>query len=289
MEIGLPTKSSSFFAGQDVLYGQFNDINFYVEDEDQESFYETILKKLFPDIKIEKIFPLGGKDPVIKAAKLTTTDKKKVYIVDKDFDDILKTKEAIPNLFYLKQYSIENYLTEETAIQKLIIEEKPKLKAPDVAATFSLTDFQKETRNLFSEIICSYLVIQKHCLGIPNVSYEPARFCNLNNPSSIKTADFNTYKASIEVKLKTKSKKLSLVAQIKQFKKYCSKKIKVLEALRHIPGKYTLHFLKARVRHLFSIPSFHNMTLESLSIRLADKCTFDSLVYLRTDIQAFIA
>ena len=156
MEVGLPTKSSSFLAGQDVLYGQFNDINFYVEDQDQESFYETTLKKLFPDIRIEKIFPLGSKDLVVNAAKLTTTDKKKVYIVDKDFDDILNTKEAIPNLFYLKQYSIENYLTEETAIQKLIIEEKPKLKAPDIAAAFFTNGFSKgNTKSFFG----NYLLI----------------------------------------------------------------------------------------------------------------------------------
>jgi hypothetical protein len=288
MEIGLPKKSVSFFEGQDILYGQFNDVNFYVEDEEQENFYHTTLNKLFPDISIDKIFPLGGKQNVIDAARLNQTDKKKVYIVDKDFDDLLNIKQKLPNLFYLKQYSIENYLIEEPAIQQFIIEEKPKIKTADITSTFSLLNFQKEVRQLFSEIICSYLVIQKNCLGIKNVDHDPARFCKLNSPSSIKTIEFNSYKATINDALKAKNKKLNIDSQIKYFKKYFSKRIDLLEAIRHIPGKYIVKFLKTRIKQIFSISSLTNLTLESMAIRLAGKCKFESLIYLRADITAFI-
>lgn len=288
MEIGLPVKTDAFYRGQDILYSQFNDINFYVEDEDQENFYEATLKKLFPQIRLEKIFPLNGKPNVVTEAQLTLGDKKKVYIVDKDFDDLLNIKKTLPNLFYLEKYSIENYLLEPEAIQNLVIEERPKIKPSDFNTLFSLPHFQKETKKLFSEVISAFLVIQKYSLGIKNVKYDPARFCNLNHPHSVKTTEFVTYKSSIESALKLKNKKLSLNAQIKKFMKFFSNRVKPTDSLRHIPGKYILVFLKAQLRYLFDATSFNNLSLESLSIRLANKCKFTELLYLQKSILSFI-
>ena len=88
MEEGFPELTDSFLAGQDILYKQFNDVEFYVEDFEQEHLYYNILKNLFPDVQFEKIFPLNGKKNVIDASKLTIDSKTKIYIVDLDFDKI---------------------------------------------------------------------------------------------------------------------------------------------------------------------------------------------------------
>lgn len=64
MDFYLPTLTESFLKGQDILYKQFNNIEFYIEDTEQENLYFQILKKMFPDIKFEKIFPLNGKKNV---------------------------------------------------------------------------------------------------------------------------------------------------------------------------------------------------------------------------------
>src|SRR4051812_24509150 len=104
----LPIKTEAFLRGMDVLYFGFNDIEFYVEDEDQENLYLAIFKRLFPGVKLEKIFPLGGKKNVRDEARLHVGNKKKVFVVDKDFDDLLGRKLSLPNLFYLDRYSIEN-------------------------------------------------------------------------------------------------------------------------------------------------------------------------------------
>lgn len=66
IEQSIPTKSDAFLKGIDIFYTQFNDVNFYIEDEDQENFYHSILKKLFPEIRLDKIFPLRGKDNVLE-------------------------------------------------------------------------------------------------------------------------------------------------------------------------------------------------------------------------------
>ena len=42
MEEGFPELTDSFLSGQDILYKQFNDIEFYVEDFEQEHLYYNI-------------------------------------------------------------------------------------------------------------------------------------------------------------------------------------------------------------------------------------------------------
>src|SRR6185437_17024386 len=121
--MGLPEKTASFLLGQDILYQQFNDLDIYVEDENQENLYHSCLSKLLSTIRIEKIFPLRGKDNVIFESKLNIGNKRKIYIIVKDFDDILGKSIIQPNLFYLERYSIENYALEEKSIIALIIEE----------------------------------------------------------------------------------------------------------------------------------------------------------------------
>jgi hypothetical protein len=104
MSTGFPELTDSFLSGQDIFFGQFNEIEFYVEDTEQEHLYFNVLKKLFPDLKFEKIFPLNGKVNVVNESKLHVSNKKKVFIVDLDFDHILGTKLNYSNLFYLNKY-----------------------------------------------------------------------------------------------------------------------------------------------------------------------------------------
>lgn len=278
MTTDLPNKTDSFLKGQDLLYQQFNDVNFYIEDETQENFYFQVLINLFPKIKIEKIFPLNGKLNVINEAKSTQTDTKKVYIVDKDFDDILNNIENLPNLFYLRTYSIENYLLEEKAIVELIIEEKPRTTKVNVKNQFDLKRFINEAYLLFKEITEIYVVVQKYFLGVKNVDHNPNRFFIFNPTSSVKQTEFDTYKQSVNGKLKNIDKRFTINAQIRK------QKIMVLN-INSIPGKYILQFLKSRITSIFSI----QMKFDSFSYRLAKNCKFKSLTYLKAEITKFIS
>ena len=89
IEESIPTRNTNYRLAEDIFYVQFNEISFFIEDEDQENFFFCILKNLFHDIQIDKIFPLNGKDNVINESNENIGNKKKVFIVDKDFDDIL--------------------------------------------------------------------------------------------------------------------------------------------------------------------------------------------------------
>lgn len=277
MNDGFPTKTDSFYRGQDILYGQFNDVNFYVEDEEKENLYYEILKKLFSDIKLSKIFPLNGKVNVIKESKLTTTDKSKIYLVDKDFDDLLNKKEHLPNLFYLKKYSIENYLLEERAIQDVIIEEKPQKKRNDISKMFNLSLFVKEANKLFKELTAAFIVIQKHELPLKNVKYSPEKYCNFNPRSSLINSNFQNYKKTISVLLKKKDGRLSLHGQMNKY-------LILLNDTTHIPGKYLLKFLKSRIKYVFKV----QINFDSFVFRLAKNCQLSSVNYLKLSIQKYL-
>lgn len=278
MESGIPSKTESFLAGQDILYTQFNDLSFFVEDENQENLYFHILKKIFSNIKINKIFPLNGKINVVSEAKINLGNKRKIYIVDKDFDDILGNDTKLENLFYLNRYSIENYLIENNAIIDIIIEEKPKLNKKHICMIFNLESFNKEAVNLFNKLISSYLVIQKHKLGIKNVKYNPEKFCIFNPTSELKINEYHNYNKQIEQTLKSKDKRHTITGQITVFKKHSKK-------LANIPGKYLIKFLNSRLKYLFNI----NIEIESFTFRLAKNSELNSLNHLKNSVINYIA
>lgn len=283
MNVGFPELTTSFLAGQDILYTQFNDVDFYVEDAEQEHFYFNIFKKIFPEIKFEKIFPLGGKKNVKDAAKLTVGNKKKVYIVDLDFDDILGLKENAANLFYLEKYSIENHLISKSALFELVREKTPKLKNHEIEVSLNYNRLLHECKNSLCDLASSFILIQKYSLGI--------EFHGLNTSRDI---DFSTkwpkYKNnfikqffdSIEGALKLINKRFTLKGQINHLKPNFKA---VQDALSIIPGKYLLNVIKSRLESLSLISQ---VTLESFTYKLSKDIDTTEIDYLRVSVLNYI-
>lgn len=216
MRFGFPDLTDSFVGGQDILYLQFNEVEFYVEDIEQEYFYFNILKKLFPDIKIGKIFPLNGKKNVREAARLNVGNKKKIFIVDLDFDEILGIKETIENLFYLDRYSIENYLFSKNALYEIIREKTPTLKNKDIAAAFNYTEVLDECKKLLCDLSCTFIVIQKYSLGLEYFKLNVARDIDFSKKvPTIKNNFIVDYFNEVEKELKRINAKLTLKGHMK--------------------------------------------------------------------------
>lgn len=284
MDIGFPELTDSFLQGQDILYGQFNDINFYVEDEDQENLYYAILKKIFPDTVFEKIFPLNGKTKVIDAAQKNILIENGVYIVDKDFDDILNKIHDFPNLFYIDRYSIENYLIEENAIHNIIIEERPKIKLNEVQRKFDYNLFIKESFFLFDKLIRIYAVTQLHSLGITNVSNNPQKFCVYTPACATKREEFINYVEEVKTLLRNTDEDLELNDELYKIRKYFSEDEYSIQSLANIPGKYLMAFLKEKLHQIF----FVRINMESFVYRLANKCEFSSLDNFKLRVTDFM-
>lgn len=283
IEESIPTKSDAFLKGIDIFYSQFNDVNFYIEDEDQENFYYEILKKLFPKVKLGKIFPLRGKDNVLEKSSQHIGDKKKVFIVDKDFDDLLGKKVARPNLFYLERYSIENYLLEDNCFKQYVIEEKPRLKVNTIAKSFKFKDCLQSACKTFYELTILHLLIQEKGLNIKNTSLAPEQFCQFGSNISIKIPEMNKHKADIQIKLSAIDKRLKVDSQIKKLKaKFKFKSF--IDILPHIPGKYLIKFFKCKIENLFSLA---NRNIDSFIFRLARTNDFKNLNFLKVSVNAY--
>jgi hypothetical protein len=282
-DFGFPEITHSFLANQDLFYAQFNDIDFYVEDIYQENLYLRILKKFFPEIKITKILPLGGKSFVLEAARNSTGNRKKIFIVDLDFDGIFGLKEQLENLFYLKAYSVENYLLEKEAIIEFIKEQNPKLNEGEILRRFDFDEFRVECQELFSDIIKSYLVIQKYFLDLKNVDLGPSYFYDLTQPNpQINAITWIRHKEAIQEKLNEIDSSYMFIEKLSEYDEYFET---VETGLSNIPGKYLLKFLKNRIEMLFDIAKTN---IESLTYRLSGHCVLESLEFIQTDIKKYI-
>jgi len=285
LEESIPTKNDGYLIAEDVFFIQFNEISFFIEDTEQENFYYNILKKLFPSIQIEKIFPLNGKDNVIEDCKKNIGNKNKIYLVDKDFDDILGRKLNVENLFYLNRYSIENYLLEENSIIEYVICEKPKLKKSYITSKLELDKLINVIKNALKELIHIFILVQKNCPKLKNISLNYERFFDFNNGNFIiKQAQFDSYVDEIINELKSTDGRLKFDAQYKKIQK--DFKLDTDEiCIVHYLGKFILRMLKQCIESLFGLNS---RNIESFSYMIALNSDFNSLEYLKNDITEYI-
>lgn len=277
--MGFPELTDSFLAGQNIFYQQFNEVEFYVEDTGKEHFYFNIFRKLFPEIQFEKIFPLNGKENVVNEAKLTFNDKKKVFIVDLDFDNFLNIKENIDNLFYLEKYSIENYLIEKGAIYEIIREKNSNLKDHNIDLLIDYNTLITNCANLLFELVSAFITIQKFQLGKEYYNINCARDFNFGTVNySYKGNNILNYLSEVEGLLKAKDKRFSLNANFKRHKR----ELKIC----NIPGKYLLNIIK---HQLDGHKIIHQVPVESLAYKLSKETDFSNLHFLRDKINEFRA
>ena len=283
MEEGFPELTDSFLAGQDILYKQFNEIEFYVEDFEQEHFYFNILKNLFPDIQFEKIFPLNGKKNVLDSSKLSIANKSKVYIVDLDFDGILGIKETNDNLFYLEKYSIENHLISKEAIYELIREKNAKLKDAEIEALFNYNDLLILTKEHLEKLSCCFLINQIHSLGIKHLCIEPTREFDLNQTvPTYRNNVITDYYNQINQQIIIFNNNFTLEIEIQKIINFFNT---IQNALINIPGKFLLNLIKSKLEKMKLI---YQVTLESFTYKLSKEFNIGELEYLKIQISDYI-
>lgn len=287
IEESIPVKSDAFKMAENVFYIQFNQVNFYVEDDFCENLYFCVLKNLFPEIKFEKIFPLGGKDNVIKEARENLDSSNKIYIVDKDFDDILNKKEVVDNLFYIERYSIENFFLEEEAIVEYIIENLPRLSREKILTQFSLKSVVEKFGDFMNILIYAFIIVQEKELGIKNVKYSWREFCEIDQNLEFveRGSKVVEYINQVNGKIKDFNSRMTFNGQIKNVKKKVN--INCYDSyLKHVPGKYLIDAVNEYLKKKYHLPSSN---LDSCCYRVAKNCNFESLSKFKLNIEMYIA
>ena len=285
-EESVPQYSDGYRYAKSAFYSQFNDVDFYVEDAWQENLYLCILGRLFPRLKIENIHPLGGKENVIQHARANTSIRKSVYLLDKDFDDLLGKLQERTNIFYLEKYCIENFLIEEQAILKFIIAEKPRLKLANVQREIEFrlqwNDVVRQLANLFA----LFFIVQKHNIALKSSSYKPDCFCLAVDSCSIDQKRVAQYANSVRRMAAKQKTHLNLDHEVQ----VCSEQFELNKLTDfhgvNVSGEFMLHLFANRIVKSFGLN--HVPDLQSFAYRLAEKCDFYSLQGLRRKVNAYL-
>ncbi len=107
----------------DFFYQDYVAAIFYFEDFEHESFYERIISRLIPNIRSFQVLCLGGKTKVIaKSKEPAEGNVRRIFVLDKDFDDVLGTVYRGAGVYYLRSFSIENYMIDHHALLKMAVE-----------------------------------------------------------------------------------------------------------------------------------------------------------------------
>ena len=107
---------------------------------------------------------LLGRAVIAKAKEPRAQDRVSVFIVDKDFDDLLGLVENIDGLYYLQKNCLENYFLDIDALKSVCIEEKPNDLTNDKARRL-LSDkqiFQDELENRYQQITRLFIIARRY-------------------------------------------------------------------------------------------------------------------------------
>lgn len=282
----LPKRSPEALAVLDIFYDEFNDVHFYVEDEDQENLYEIILRRMFPELKIARIFPLGGKQAVldhVPQAHAGGAKPRSIYLVDKDFDDLLGAKVQKPMLFYLDRYCIENYFAEPDAILEVVVESAPKLKRADIAAELDLPrkieDFIESLRPLFQLFYC----VQRFGLGIKNSSLPAERFCNERLRWQVDPIKLSDYQTQVTL---AASKTINAAALADPLQHQEVTALGQLDPHTVISGKHLCTLVFHYVKSKYNLGS---ITFESFLFRICKNSSMNALHHLASEIRTALS
>jgi hypothetical protein len=285
----MPAKGLHYRLGEPVFYDPYNDVRFYVEDEEKEHFYFAILSKLFTTAKITKIFPLDGKLNVISEAKVYKPNKKKrksVFIVDKDFDDLLGKVEVFDHLFYLAHYNVESCLIEPEAIVEYVIWENQKAIKPldKEKASSNIKKYLDRQLTKSGKLYALYFFCQSKNLSIPNTGRSGSLSMNDKDKTKIDSTKITAYKREL-------SKTYKAETGMKNFKTEFGKVLSMYNFTdryfldRNVCGKFRLFFLREYLKNEFGVA---NTSTENISYRLANLCRLDKLNDFKSDVDIYL-
>lgn len=225
------------------------DINLYIEDTatEAENFYKALLKNILPDLKVNKIIGLGGRDNVLMACAKKKKNVKELYIIDGDLYCYYAKPISLENLFIHNAYCVENYLIDAYATLTFI-EDSLAISFEEVLEKCDLDYFHSQMINTFENLFVLYAICHQLKLPIKTIK----RF---NTKEWVDHSIKKGYKPPNLTTISNTSKEIEdyIILQIgeAEFKKIyneINQRLSVLDVqkrLDFISGKnYLIHFLR---------------------------------------------
>lgn len=266
------------------FYRYYNEIDVFVEDEDDEVFYEKLLDKIIGNsVGIKRVFGVGGKVNLFQKVNeyiAKPAERKAFFIADGNFDKILNRPfPTTSSMYVLKEYCIENFLFEEVAICNVIQEEKPKKKIKEIKSVIKLNSWLEESVNQLTPLFATFILIQKYNMGISNVDVGLGTFLSNGGIPRLEKKKVEGYIASVQASYHArgnkKFKEKIILIEKKMGKSWRGRK-------RYICGKaYLMPLLRFEVKRCFG----RDLKPQSFRFRIMNHCRFDSLSKLGEQIK----
>jgi hypothetical protein len=285
VEESIPRRGDSGLAARDIFYSHFNTVHFYIEDEEEENLYVEILRRLFEKIQITQIFPLRGKGNVLAHARdpvNATNAHRSIYILDKDFDDLLGHLYAKENVFYLERYCIENFLCEEGAVLQIALEAEPHRDKEELRKAINYAKYHESAVQSLDKLFRLFFIVQRFNLGLKNCDLKPEAFSVKDEPWQIDPAKVEAYEGEVQLRISgigvfpsQKDYDLFLAAAFPPSK----------TADTHISGKFVMAMTYHHMRRGCKVG---NVPADSIRYRLARNSELKSLESLGASIREYL-
>lgn len=288
----IPTHSEFAQDVLDIFLQDSVSIFFYFEDAHHESVYERLINRLIPNIKEFRVICLGGKTKIrTKSKEAKQPGITKIFIVDKDFDDLLGDVINIPNVYYLHAFSIENYLAEYEPLLKLAVELKPRdltfAAAKNICQNFSV--FESRLKEKLEKIARHFVVARKHRVSIETTKMSVEDILSDETDDFIPTDEWiDSYKDKMIQSLDNKNQWLDIPSSfeaelLNAFSKHQGTSFEKLSNYDHICGK---HLIGCMVRYIQNALSVKMTEMDSVEmyLRLINHSNIDNLSFLKGKI-----
>lgn len=191
IEVDIPTRSLEARSAISVLFQEINEIDIYTEDTARG--YEKLFTNLFSRVfegkyKVGKVFPLGGRRPVIEQHNNdSSSERPYLYVVDGDLNllagDTIENKEG---LYRLPFYCIENIFCDIDSIIKIINEEEPVLRLCQIKSTFDYGAWELKHKDKLFELFIEYAIARELKPDLQTVHHGCYRLLADSRPSKHK-------------------------------------------------------------------------------------------------------
>lgn len=277
--------SKEALSNRSLFLSQLNDINIYVEDVGKEYEYEEIFERLFEsNLRIFCIFPLGGKDAVIRAHRTKglhdSSGKINVFIVDGDFDNLWDDqKVASPNLIYLTRYNIESYYFFEEAVIKYI-RSFLKCTRNEAIAKIHFDEWQQNIIQELGKLFILFAIVKRYRPELPNVNLGAGKFLDANG--NLISQEYENYYQTVSKEIGSTEERIAEIQERIhiQFQENDKKRIRSI-----ICGKYQFESL---CRHLKK-NCRKNINRETFRATLISNFEIQTLYFLRDQILHLMA
>ncbi|MFE0500499.1 DUF4435 domain-containing protein [Lysobacter soli] len=204
--MSIPQYSEDALSARDVFFNAVASVHLFVEDERLENLYEVILSRAFPRLKSFKVFPLAGKQNVLRhatAAHSKPAHVTRVYFLDRNFDDLCGKIVVREDIFYLDHYCIESVVFDEQALLAVCVDERPRVRKADLRRRLDYAGTLSSWLPSLDRLHRAFALSQLHNLGLQNVDSPIEMFTAGNDRSVIAEAKVDAYVASVSRALVT--------------------------------------------------------------------------------------